>query len=52
MEPHLSELEVERTGKGGREREAWPHKVGYMKGRDQQFTAASSQRILMRTGQE
>ena len=28
------------------------NKVGYVKGRDKQFTAASSQRILTRTGQK
>ena len=56
MEPRLSELEVERIGKGGGEggREARPHKVRYVKGTDKQFliTAASSQSILTRTGQK
>ena len=45
----MSELEVKGQGREGGKREARPHKVGYVKGRDQQFTAASSQRILTRT---
>ena len=58
MELRLSELEVEeRTGKGageGGKREARPHKVRDVKGRDKQLIipAASSQRILTRTRQK
>ena len=39
-------------GREGGKREARPHKVRYVKGRDKQFTAASSQRILTQTGQK
>ena len=42
----------DREGKEGGKREAPPRKVRYVKGRDKQFTAASSQRILTRTGQK
>ena len=39
-------------GRESGKREARPHKEGYVKGRDKQFRAASSQRILTRTGQK
>ena len=52
MEPRLTELKVERQGREGGKREAGPHKEVNVKGRDKQFTAASSQRILTRTGQK
>ena len=39
-------------GREGGKREERPHKVGYVKGRDKQFTAASSQRIPTRVVEE
>ena len=48
----MSELEVERTGKGGRENRSAAAEEANVKGRDKQFTAAGSQRILTLTGQK
>ena len=52
MEPRLSELEVERTGKGGSEKRSAAIEEANVKGKDKQLTAASNQRIVTRTGQK